>query len=656
MARRPIPENWAFGYFHRGGWLSLDSRDIGHKEWKKIAKKLAHDSILTDLSVGPNSVGEARTKPCVLDSPSLLVTKSYEGPKFWCLVGEGCCQELNAERGWLSWTCLSTFRHREMSESLRTHNTTRHLAALSSLLPNPGVASHNHKPTTNAQTTPGNLVAMARMRQTARASHGGPIRRPQNWAFGYFHRGGSLRLDSHSIDRKELKKIAKELAHDTELVSLCVGENNIGDVGIVALAGSLATNNSLVALSLQDNRISNVGLEALSQLLIQNTPLENLGVSGNRFGLGGLTSIANALKVNSRLKYLNLNRNSIQDAGAVVLADALKYNTGITTLDLDESEIGDEGVVALGVALKVNTTLARLDLCNNNIGEEGASSFLDVLTKWNTVLESVHFKHNEISSSTLAAIDALVGANRVGIRLLHAKPELDLSCKGISDWLASGIATELPDNTTVTTLILDDNFIWDTGSSAIATALQSNNVLTKLYLNGNKIGMPGVTMLAGSLRMNTCLQVLSVGENCFGNEGAVVMADALRSNGTLTRLDLDGNGIGDGGALALLTTLTQYNQKLTSLHLQNNTDISADLLEEIERMLASRRVLKSFLKCLGMPLEKKLMPRVIHAVQYNSDRSGARAGPIFHLVRASAWNDSKVIKETVPSRKRPRMP
>jgi Ran GTPase-activating protein (RanGAP) involved in mRNA processing and transport len=384
--------------------------------------------------------------------------------------------------------------------------------------------------------------------------------------------------------------------------------------------------------------------------------LKNLSVDNNRFGPVGLTSFANALKINTRLICLTLGRNSIQDEGAAILADALECNTAITSLELYESGIGNEGVVALGVALKVNTTLSRLDLLNNNIGDEGAASFLDVLTKWNTVLESVDFDDNEISSSTLADINALVRANLYEIRLLHAKKELDLSGKRISDWIVSGVATELAGNTTVTNLILDDNLIGDTGSSAIATALQSNNVLTMLYLNGNRIGMAGVTMLAESLRTNTCLQVLSLGENSFGNDGAVVMADALGSNGTLTRLDLDGNSISDGGAVALLATLTQYNQKLTSLHLQNNTDISAELLEEIERMLVSRRVLNSFLKCLCMPLEKKLMPRVIHAVQHNSNCRGARAGPIFHLVRAAAWNDSKVIKETAPSRKRSRTP
>jgi Ran GTPase-activating protein (RanGAP) involved in mRNA processing and transport len=554
------------------------------------------------------------------------------------------------------WICPPSVTERRLSrpEPHKTQLPPAHLAALSSLLPNPGVASHNHKPTTNAQTTPGNLAAMARRRQAATASHGGSIAR--NWAFGYFHSGGVLNLVSHNIDRKELEKIAEKLAHDTIVRRFSLGGNSIGDVGVAALAGSLVTNNSLMALSLKDNRISDVGLEALSQLLIQNTPLEELCISGNRFGLAGLTSFANALMINTRLTDLNLSRNSIQDEGAAVLADALEYNTTLSDLTLGESEIGNEGVVALGVALKVNTTLKRLDLCNNNIGEEGATSFLDVLTKWNTVLRRVDFDDNEISSSTLAGIDALVWANMRGIRLLHSKAELDLSCNGISDWGASSIATELADNTAVTNLILDDNLIEDTGSSAIATALQSNNVLTKLYLNGNEIGMAGVTMLADSLRTNTCLQVLSLGENSFGNDGAVVMADALGSNGTLARLDLDGNGIGDGGALALLTTLTQYNQKLTSLHLQNNIDISADLLEEIERMLASRRVLKSFLKCLCMPLEKKLMPRVIHAVQYNSNCLGANAGPIFHLVRAAARNDSKVIKETAPSRKRPRTP
>jgi NLR family CARD domain-containing protein 3 len=97
---------------------------------------------------------------------------------------------------------------------------------------------------------------------------------PQNWAFGYSHSEGSLSLDSHNIGRKELKKIAKKLAHDTVVTDLSLGENSIGDVGVVALAGSLATNTKLMILDLQDNEIDDVGLQALSQLLIRNTPVE----------------------------------------------------------------------------------------------------------------------------------------------------------------------------------------------------------------------------------------------------------------------------------------------------------------------------------------------------------------------------------------------
>jgi Ran GTPase-activating protein (RanGAP) involved in mRNA processing and transport len=332
-------------------------------------------------------------------------------------------------------------------------------------------------------------------------------------------------------------------------------------------------------------------------------------------------------------------------------------------------------------------------LGSNDIDDEGASVCLGVLTNWNTTLTELPFYNNNISQTVYSDVVGLIDANKIGIRLLHAGPKLDLSCKDIDDAQAKRVATELADNTTVTAVALNmneigrrgctyianaltknhvlisielnDNSVGNDGCAAVATMLQVNMVLTKVLLNGNRIGLAGAAALAETLLINTSLRELGLGVNCVRDEGGAAIAGALRCNTTLERLDLSRNSIGGKGTKAILEALTEINCSLTWLNLDCNAAVSWGLRKEIGFMLASRRVLKSFCNFLVKPLDKKLIPTVIHALRQSSNDhekldpahcQETRAGPIFLLVRSTALNDSRVIKVTPTSRKRSRTP
>jgi Leucine Rich repeat len=190
--------------------------------------------------------------------------------------------------------------------------------------------------------------------------------------------------------------------------------------------------------------------------------------------------------------------------------------------------------------------------------------------------------------------------------------------------------------------------------------LRENAVLTKISLIGNGIGPAGALALAGGLRANATLQELGLGWNGIGNEGAVAIAKALRCNGVLERLDLRGNSISDKGATAIFEALTESNCSLTWLNLKRNAEISQRLQNDIDFMLVSCRVLKSFCKHLCKPVDKKLIPLVINGLQLTSvchenpelvHSQETTTGPIFLLVRAMALHDSKVVTAAPPSRR-----
>jgi Leucine Rich repeat len=207
----------------------------------------------------------------------------------------------------------------------------------------------------------------------------------------------------------------------------------------------------------------------------------------------------------------------------------------------------------------------------------------------------------------------------------------------------------------------------DIGCSAFAATLVGNKVLKKLSLNRNYIGVAGATTMAEALQSNPSLQVLGLRWNYVGGDGAVVIANALRTNTNLARLDLGGNNISNEGAMAILTTLKCYNCTLAALNLKDNTFFPPVPQEAIMCVLDSRQVLHFLLKHLLEPLEARSIPLFIQAVHRGSifdkkvelsqcDKAAGIAGYVFHLVRAAALNESKVIKERARSRKRPRAP
>jgi Leucine Rich repeat len=495
------------------------------------------------------------------------------------------------------------------------------------------------------------------------------------------------------FDDEKTLQLAAELATHTSLERLELTDGWIGDNGAIALAHALASNKSLKTLVMFRNEIGDAGIESLAQALTQNESLECLVVCENAFGVVGVASLADALKINKGLKHLSV---SCDDEGAKILAEMLEYNTTLQGLELCSDFCSccskDEGVIALSEALRNNATLTSLRLESQCIGDEGAESMLRCLAESNTTLTSLDL---DIAGPTLHAIREVIDANTAGIRFLDTKSVLDLTSRDIWTRHAKLIANELSSNSTVTTLILsknniadggsveiggmlaknrtlmeielDDNGIGEVGSSAIAKALCENTVVTKLSLNGNVIGLTGAAAFAEMLQTNATVQQLGLGQNNIGDDGVVAIADALKVNTALTGLNLAGNSIGDRGILAILKVLLNYNCTLMSLNLEATTNESPLLLQSVKGVLASRRVLDFLLRCLLKPLEERTIPLVVQAVHQgtifhkeagltNCDKTAGSAGFVFHLVRAAALNDSKVIKEMTPSRKRPRIP
>jgi len=179
---------------------------------------------------------------------------------------------------------------------------------------------------------------------------------------------------------------AASLAALTQLTSLDLGGNKIGAAGAAALADLT----QLTSLNLWDNQIGDAGAAALAAL----TQLTSLNLGRNKIGDAG----AAALAALTQLTFLNLSFNKIGAAGAASLA-AL---TQLTFLNLWNNQIGDAGAAALAAL----TQLTSLNLAANNIGAGGAASLVERLRQLSK-LTSFILSRNRIANPGTAALTAL---------------------------------------------------------------------------------------------------------------------------------------------------------------------------------------------------------------------------------------------------------
>jgi Ran GTPase-activating protein (RanGAP) involved in mRNA processing and transport len=465
----------------------------------------------------------------------------------------------------------------------------------------------------------------------------------------------------------EALQVGKKLKPDTSMTILDLRSSGIDDSVVIAHATALGTYKSLSKLFLSCKKVGDVGMTVLAEALKHTPTLREIHFSlgMDSIGVAGWESFSAALATNTSVESLYMHQ-SLSDDGSVLLFEALKSNMTLTKLDLKRNNVGQKGAAMLSEALECNTSLTTLDLSHNDIRDEGYAALLRVLKECNISLKNIELDSNRRDSAMIETIRKFASGNRSRTRLVHAQGELVL----VGKWFCGDLAVlseDLATNTTVTILDLEEsdvydegtvlicealgkknrtlveiglghNSIFDSGASALAAALRENSTLQGLDLTNNYITDGGVAILADSLKINKSLARLSLRRNRFGNDGAVAMADALASNTSLVKLNLCVNSIDDVGGTTILRALQKHNDTLLELDLILNSDISTDLQEVIDGMLASRRVLRCLLNHLHKPLEERVIPYSMRALnQYNCYRThwdlnyDRKAGLLYHL-------------------------
>lgn len=152
----------------------------------------------------------------------------------------------------------------------------------------------------------------------------------------------NLDLGNAGIGAEGASRIANAITppHKSDMHTLLLSKNGLGDEGAVAFAGMFRHNRKLFRVDLGSNGIGDQGAVALARALERNpeSALLLLGLSWNEIGDEGAAAFAATLRHGApALETLLLSANMITDTGALDLVRALPLHPRLEDLDIDEN-------------------------------------------------------------------------------------------------------------------------------------------------------------------------------------------------------------------------------------------------------------------------------------------------------------------------------
>lgn len=269
---------------------------------------------------------------------------------------------------------------------------------------------------------------------------------------------------------------------------------------------------------------------AIPQLLAQGVHIEVLLLRHNPIGAKGCIAIAGALGSCLHLQRLDLSGCDLSDNRdsqlhpTTVLGEALKNHPTIEAVALAKTRLSDRAATGLLVNFEAHRTLNELDMSGNSLGSAGiefATAMAEFITNrpepdfpalkklflgWNALrgaaaeilasalgssdarLEQLSLTWNNLGATGGAALGSALRTNK---ELLW----LDLTHTELEERATMVIADAVKENTTLRTLVLNDNPIGQLGGRAVLRAMVSRREDTSRLQMPNLFRINGCTLL-----------------------------------------------------------------------------------------------------------------------------------------------------------------
>ncbi|EAY10282.1 Leucine Rich Repeat family protein [Trichomonas vaginalis G3] len=410
---------------------------------------------------------------------------------------------------------------------------------------------------------------------------------------------------------ERLEKIIPMLRRNDPIInSINLVNVRMDDIIADKLIDALNANSFIAKISLQKNQISKRICMRIFDLLKAHPKLTHLEIIDNDVddeSIEHLSNVLISLPPNRDSIMLILRKNSFDIRGARALARAIEKNAPVVWLDLRGNDhIGDAGVKAIAFALTKNRTLSGLDLINCKCGEEGAAELSDALLN-NTTLTTLLLQ-DRFEAKVIYSLGSMLSDANCRLQALYL-----WSCNITTDLLQK-LCESLKNNRCLTTLALSYNKLNDDAAYYISRMILENRSITKLHLGANKFTRSASSYFSICLNKNTTLQYLDISRNVIASEGLWPLSVALSGNKELKFLDLRHNSIDFRGA-AMFSDLFEQNESIMTLRLSGNKfgDPSIALMASKLKMNKSIKVLE----LMDVDMTKKGFTAICHALKEN---------------------------------------
>mmetsp|Transcript_23039 Transcript_23039/g.33838 ORF Transcript_23039/g.33838 Transcript_23039/m.33838 type:complete len:331 (+) Transcript_23039:117-1109(+) len=159
------------------------------------------------------------------------------------------------------------------------------------------------------------------------------------------------------------------------------------------------------SLALFSSDVDDGRMRVIAKMLATNTDISTVSLWGNCIGDEGAIQIAKLLRVNCTITVLYLHNNCIGDRGAAAIAEALRANITLERLTLGHNNITNFGVASIfSRCLNQNTTLKTLSLVNNRVASLTFKNFIQELHQSRDIRTVVEGKQTLINKAVRVLI------------------------------------------------------------------------------------------------------------------------------------------------------------------------------------------------------------------------------------------------------------
>ena len=231
-----------------------------------------------------------------------------------------------------------------------------------------------------------------------------------------------LRLGNLSLTHHSSRLLANVISRQPALQKVAAYENNIGDIGFVAIGRALQRCQSLVVLGLRNTGLTCSSMRLLASVLAKLPSLYALDLRGIQMKANGFEQLAPGLQQCSRLERLLLDNCGLTDHGQVVpwLTLVLLSLPKLKKFSLSGNQIGDSGLRLLAVGLEESHQLINLWLDNIGMTSPDSMSTIIRLLKRLDKLQSLHLDDNPFTRSSKDMKLYTVVKGHPSLRLLWA--------------------------------------------------------------------------------------------------------------------------------------------------------------------------------------------------------------------------------------------